>query len=266
MTGAADSDQAGAGLPRYLQLLWNREPAGRRGPKPKMSIEQIGEAAAALADEEGFDAVSMKAVADRLGVTAMSLYRYVDSKDDLIDLMLNVGFGVPDPAWTAGVGWRAGLDRWAREIAAVLLARPWAIAAYGASSRPPMGPNVMLWEECGLAAFEGVDLPETAKLSAMLLLDGFVRSHVAQSIQLGQAGAEFDPDQPHVDQYHDVISKLVTPQQFPLLTAAAVAAADDDSDFYRGELDFGISVILDGLAAKIERGESAVSEEARSVR
>jgi len=256
MSGTSDVGAMGADLPRYLQLRWDREAAGRRGPKPRMSIEEIGAAAVELADREGFDAVSMKAVADGLGMTAMSLYRYVDSKDDLIDLMLNVGYGAPDRAWTKGVGWRAGLDRWAREIAAGLLARPWMIAAHAATGRPPLGPNVLLWEECGLAAFEGIDLPETAKLSAMLLLDGFVRSHVGQSVQLGAVGAGVDPGQPHEDRYHELIGELVTPQQFPLLTVAAEAAAHDDSDFYGTELDFGIGVILDGLAVKIERAVS----------
>jgi AcrR family transcriptional regulator len=256
MSTAGDPRETDPELPRYVQLLWDREPAGRRGPKPRVSIEQIGNAAAELADRDGFDAVSMKAVADGLGMTAMSLYRYVDSKDDLVDLMLNVGYGEPDMSWTSGVGWRAGLDRWAREIAARLVARPWMIAAHAASSRAPLGPNVLLWEECGLAAFDGVDLPETAKLSSMLLLDGFVRSHVAQSIQLGQAGDDFDPTQPHEDRYHVFVGQLVTPDRFPLLTAAAAAAAADHTEFYGGELDFGIGVILDGLAAKIERTAS----------
>ena len=62
-------------LPRYLQLLWGRESAGRRGPKPGRTIQEIGAAAVAIADAQGLGAVSMKSVATALGLTTMSLYR-----------------------------------------------------------------------------------------------------------------------------------------------------------------------------------------------
>ena len=83
-------------LPRYLQLLWAREPSGRRGPKPGHTIEQIGAAAAAIADGHGLAAVSMKRVAEAIGLTTMSLYRYVDSKAELDAVMLDTAYGDPD--------------------------------------------------------------------------------------------------------------------------------------------------------------------------
>ena len=58
-----------------------------RGPKPGLTVEQIVGAAVALADEEGIEQLSMRKVADRLGTGAMSLYRYVPGKTELLELM-----------------------------------------------------------------------------------------------------------------------------------------------------------------------------------
>ena len=100
-------------LPRYLQLLWDREPEGRRGPKPGRSITEIGAAAGAIADADGLDAVSMKSVAAAVGFTTMSLYRYVDSKDELYAVMIDVAYGPPDLRYERGEGWRERMARWA---------------------------------------------------------------------------------------------------------------------------------------------------------
>src|SRR5262245_33449921 len=105
-------------LPRYLQLLWDKEPEGRRGPKPGRSIEEIGAAAVAIADADGLDAVSMKSVAGAIGFTTMSLYRYVDSKDELYAVMLDVAYGPPALAFSADDGWRERISQWARAISA----------------------------------------------------------------------------------------------------------------------------------------------------
>ena len=103
-------------LPRYLQLLWDREPEGRRGPKPGRSITEIGAAAGAIADADGLDAVSMKSVAAAVGFTTMSLYRYVDSKDELYAVMIDVAYGPPDLRYERGEGWRERMARWATTI------------------------------------------------------------------------------------------------------------------------------------------------------
>ena len=139
-----------ATTPRYLQLMWGVEPAVRRGPKPRRSIQEIGEAAVALADREGLAAVSMKAVAEELGLTTMSLYRYVDSKDELMAVMLDVAYGEPDPSLTARGSWRGRLERWARAMAQARLEHPWIVQV--PLTTPPATPNVNHWTENGMRA------------------------------------------------------------------------------------------------------------------
>ena len=85
-------------LPRGIALAWGIAANPQRGPKREMSVERIVEAAVEIADAEGLGAVSMAAVAARLGFTPMSLYRYVSAKEDLILLMQEEATGAPSDA------------------------------------------------------------------------------------------------------------------------------------------------------------------------
>ena len=251
--GVAVSDEAGAvphELPRYLQLIWDREVPGRRGPKPGRTIWEIGAAGAEVADTHGLDAVSMKSVAAALGLTPMSLYRYVDSKDELLAVMLDVAYGpVPDQAALRSGQWRARLTAWGHALAGALLAHPWISQAL--PRVPPTTPNILAWTDAGVAAFGDLPLDGQEKLSALLVLDGYVRSHVQQSVTLGAVGPGASPgaDEPPVDnEYTRRLAALVDPARLPHLARAALDAFDDeDDDFYETELAFGLELILDGI-------------------
>lgn len=102
-----------------------------------LSKDAVVEAALALADEEGLEAVTFRGLGDRLGVTAMALYRHVRDKDDLLDAMaerLCAELDLPD----ASTGWWEGLAELARSLRVVLLQRPWAVPLF---ARPLAGPH-----------------------------------------------------------------------------------------------------------------------------
>ncbi|MDU0314145.1 TetR/AcrR family transcriptional regulator [Phycicoccus sp. M110.8] len=239
-----------ATAPRYLRLMWGVEEGGRRGPKPGRSIEEIGRAAVAIADRDGLAGVSMKAVAESLGLTTMSLYRYVDSKDELFAVMLDTAYGKPDMATTARGGWRGRLERWARAIAARRLEHPWSVLV--PLAEPPATPNTALWTECGLQAFTPTTLSSQQRFSSLLLLDGFVQQHIRQSLQLGflSAGGEARTGG---DSYPQNLQALADPARFPHLLSGAAEAMDpsEPEDFFASELDFGLRTILDGIAAQV---------------
>ena len=237
-------------LPRYLQLLWDKEPEGRRGPKPGRTIGEIGAAAVAIADTEGLDAVSMKSVASAIGFTTMSLYRYVDSKDELYAVMLDVAYGPPGLTFTTEEGWRSRITTWAREITTRRLAHPWATELPQAA--PPLTPNAIAWMEAGLTALEDAPLTNQQRLSAMLAIDGWGQNHVRQSVQMGLTG-EIDPDSPQ-GAYLTFIGALIDPATFPHLAAAGPEALDDEEDFFDEEFDNGLGLLLDGIEALIARG------------
>lgn len=249
----AGDPAASTPLPRYLQLLWGCEATGRRGPKPGRSIQEIGAAAVALADEEGLGAVSMKAVAASLGLTTMSLYRYLDSKDELYAVMLDVAYGPPDLALTAHGGWRGRLERWARAIAAGRLAHPWTVQVPLAA--PPATPNLTAWTECGLQSFVGTGLSGQQQLSSLLLVDGLVHQHVRLSLQLGFLSSGGEPVRDPGDGYPENVIQLADPTQIPLLLEAGrEALGDDQDDFFESELTFGLHTVLDGIERLVDAG------------
>src|ERR1700755_2775236 len=110
-------------------LIWT-QPA----PPPRqrsLGREEIVAAAIALADETGAAALTMKAVAARLGpYSAMALYRYVHSKDGLVDLMLDAATAeIPRPV-QPGPDWRADLEELAAQTRQMTRRHPWYAALY----------------------------------------------------------------------------------------------------------------------------------------
>ena len=239
-------------LPRHLQLLWGQDGA-RRGPRPGQTVEGIGAAAVAVADAQGLPAVSMKAVAASLGLATMALYRYVESKDALYEVMVDQAYGPPPPEVDGG-GWREGLEAWARALAGALLAHPWVVDV--PLSAPAATPNVLAWTDRGVAALAGTALDGQQRLSSLLLVDGFVRQHTRLSLQLGAAPVRHPaggaPDGLGGRSYALTVARVLDPARLPHL-AQASPALDDDGDFYAEELEFGLSVVLDGVGALVAR-------------
>ncbi|MDV3220499.1 TetR/AcrR family transcriptional regulator [Intrasporangium sp.] len=236
-------------LPRYLQLLWGREPEGRRGPKPGRSIEEIGAAAGAIADRDGLGAVSMKSVAEAVGFTTMSLYRYVDSKDELHAVMLDVAYGRPELDY-GDLDWRSRISLWTKEIAERRLAHPWTVEL--AQMSPPLTPHTLAWMEAGLEALAGTPLSSQQRLSAMLAIDVWSQNHVRQSTRMGLVGRP-EPDSMQAN-YLAIMGELIDPLHFPHLAAAAPEAFDDaDEDFFADEFDRGLTLLLDGIEALVAR-------------
>jgi AcrR family transcriptional regulator len=102
-----------------------------------LDLEAVVDAAVSLADDSGLEAVSIRRVASRLEVTPMALYRYVESKEDLLDAMAERAYeslALPDP----DAEWWHGLAELARSTRRVLLARPWAAVLF---ARPLAGPH-----------------------------------------------------------------------------------------------------------------------------
>src|SRR5688500_11070334 len=98
----------------------------RRGPKPALSTERIVESAVDIADAEGLDAVTMQRLGEAFGFTAMSLYRYVRKKSDLVDAMIESALGPPPRLDGA---WRARLGSWAERTLACFGRHPWLLEA-----------------------------------------------------------------------------------------------------------------------------------------
>jgi AcrR family transcriptional regulator len=220
------------GLPDAIAELWvGRAP--RRGPRPRLSVADVAEAAVAVADDDGLAALSLQSVAGRLGIATTGLYRYVDSKRTLVEIAVDHATG-PPPALPAG-DWAAAVRHWSRELLDAHRRHPWLSDVE--PSGMPRTPNPLAWLDRLLGALAdapGVDDP----MSAALLLEAVVGRYAAllRSVRpAGAGGAE------------EVLAHLAGARagEFPFL---ARAVDRDWSDVER-EFDFAVGTVLRGLTA-----------------
>lgn len=248
------TDEPDTPLPPGLDLLWGRRERGRRGPKPGLDLDAIVDAAIAVADAEGLGAVSMARVAKELGFTTMSLYRYVDSKDELLQLMWNASAAGFDLELT-GESWRERLECWTVAQRRVLMRRTWILEM--PMPVPPAGPNSLAWTEKAMAALEGTGLNEEEKLGVIGLLSSYSLNEARMAHDARAAatrgGGTMD--------YATLLRAVVDKDTYPALYRAAHSGEIDDPDG-EGEEEsfrFGLDRILDGIAALIEARTAAQS-------
>lgn len=249
----------GAGIPPVLAIAWGRAEPSTRGPRAGLTTDAIVAAAIELADAEGLAAVSMGRVANRLGYTPMSLYRYVPSKEALLALVQDAALGDP-PATLASLGdWREDLAAWARGVSAGWLAHPWVLDI--PISGPPAMPRSIAWLERALAVTAGTALSLGEQLSVALLLSGYARNwaQLERDLQRGRARSGLREEQVYPE-FQRVLLHLIDPDRFPSVHAVINEGMFDDGPGDGGdegeveeEFEFGLQRILDGIEAYMDR-------------
>jgi len=149
--------------------------------RSRLTREKIATVALAIADQDGFEAVSMRRIAQELDVGTMSLYYYIKTKDDLI--------GAMDDALMAEAllpslpkGWKRAIVEIARRTHALFLRHPWALTAM--LSAPP-GLNAMRHMEQCLEALAGTSMTGGEKLTLLAMIDDFVFGHALRAAAEG---------------------------------------------------------------------------------
>jgi AcrR family transcriptional regulator len=154
-------------------LIWLRPQPGER--PGRLTRERISTAALSIADAEGFEAVSMRRIAARLGASTMSLYYYVHTKADLVALMDDALMGeILVPEGQLPRGWREAISAIARRTRDVFARHPWALLSMQGA---PPGPNAMRHFEQSLEALEDAPMSLEGKLAFLQLVDDFVFGH-----------------------------------------------------------------------------------------
>lgn len=239
-----------AGLPRRLELLWSSGDRPGRRNRTGLSLERVVGAAVEVADAEGLAQLSMSRVAERLGFTTMSLYRYVQSKDELLVLMEEAAIGPPGPD-DPTEGWRAGLQRWVGEHVAIYHRHPWLLQI--PISGPPLTPNNLLWFERGLQILDRTGLDAGEKVGAIQLVAGYVRNEAQLSLDLLAAQAAVAAAGGEPVSYGQMLSRLIDPERFPALTKMVRSGVFDVPEGYSEEdFNFGLQRVLDGIEVLVE--------------
>ena len=282
----APEQAAARALPPGLDLLWGRRERGKRGPRPGLSTEAIVGAAIRLADAEGLAAISMARVAARLGFTTMSLYRYVASKEELLQLMWDGSAEGAESLVIEGDGWRQRLRSWAVFQRDMIDLHSWITQM--AMAVPPMGPNSLHFVELGLATMDETPLPDSDKLRVIGLISSYTLSearmaadarraaeaatrsaHEAQGVhmadetgdapgvpgapQAGPAGPVADPGEGPPEDYEGLLRALVDEPTYPRLYRLAWAPRPASQPTEREQFLLGLDTILDGVQALIDR-------------
>ncbi|MFF8384802.1 TetR/AcrR family transcriptional regulator [Streptomyces kanasensis] len=247
-------DSGGTGLTPGLEAAWGLRERPSKGPRPGLSVHAIVDAAVAVAASEGLSAVSMGRVAKELGVSTMSLYRYVGAKDELYVLMQDAAVGAPPPPPPPGTGWREGLTRWAWAQRAVFRRNLWLLRV--PISGPPATPNSVAWWEAGMEALAGTALDEGAKISVVLLVGGFVRSEAGMTADLGAAmAATGETPEQVMARYGRTLRRLADPERYPRVARALESGVLDQPDDPDHEFRFGLERLLDGVRILLERSD-----------
>lgn len=221
-----------------MSLIWDREPY-----RPKMqalSVERIVDASVAIADAEGLDALSMRRVAAALSTGTTSLYRYVDSRDDLLDLMADA---VQDHHVPLTGDWRADLEAYAHHERELWLRHSWLAPLL--ATRPSLGPNWLRGLEHALTAAA----PLTPDIADAASAVGLIRDYVRGAVMRELAEKE---TQRRTGQTEDEWRATVAPYMRKVIESGAyprVARMTKAADLSPAEqFSYGLRRILSGIA------------------
>jgi AcrR family transcriptional regulator len=238
--------------------VWMRPGPGER--RPAYSREQIVQTALRIADEDGFEAVSMRRIAAELGAGTMTLYHYVRTKDELTALMADSIMGellVPEDELPDD--WREGMAAIARRTYALFKRHPW-IADHLDDEREDdtAGPNALRHVEQSLAVAAGTGLDVDRRFELVAFLDDYVFGYAIRH----RPNATSTGNEAVKRRLQGIMAYLeaqLSTGEFPHLEA--FAGDDPEGAFIRlaelsadeARFERGLQRVLDGIACEIAR-------------
>lgn len=248
-------DKTDSGLPRVVAIAWGTHAAPQRGPSRGLSHERIVERAIEIADEQGLAALTMQRLAESLGFTTMSLYRYVANKDELLLLMTGSESLLPERGRVAA-DWKDRIRDWAQSLRLMYRAHPWLLEVV----RGPVSvllPGSVEIVDRGLEALDGLDLDDEERVGLILAVSSYVSAFATLERDLaGQEDLEFGPEA------MSELGEVITPRQFPFAAPLFLSGGyvggpvTEETLGVEFEYEFGLDLLIQGLAARqAARGE-----------
>jgi len=233
-------------------LVWLREEPCSRSPAH--SRARIAAVAVELADEEGFEAVSMRRVAQELGAGTMTLYHYVANKDELVTLMLDAVMGeILVPAGELPADWRPAIAAIATRSRDALRRHRWMLDRLG-DGRP--GPNGMRHFEQSLEAMSGAGISSRAMFEAIVLVDEYVFGFAIREAQESD-----EHDRGWAPGVREFFQRELDSGEFPRVREFLGADVDAaiarvaEVFFEPGRFERGLERLLDGIEAGLKPGD-----------
>ncbi|WP_051846894.1 TetR/AcrR family transcriptional regulator [Streptomyces sp. NRRL F-5053] len=246
-----------AGSARDAASIWLRPALSGRGPAPAFDRERLADAGVRLADAEGLAAVTMRAVARSLGSAPASLYRYVTTREELLELMIDRAVGEVRFDGLGSGDWLDDLRTLAHRSREVQLRHPWLPEATASGS--PLGPHTVAYLEHALAALAPVPVPARTKLEAVGVLQSVVgsltRAERARRTDGGTLARWQRADR-------EFLARTVAAGEHPHVAAAVTAAGggapqhgEDEAGAAAGEGEAGTAAGEDGAGTAAGAGD-----------
>jgi AcrR family transcriptional regulator len=214
-------------------------PAPRRNP---LSRETVLRTAVALADEAGTAAPSMRTLAKRLGVEAMSLYHHFRNKDMILDGMVDLVFSEIELP-SEGDDWQTAMRRRAGSMRGALIRHPWAISLMDSRKNP--GPATLRHHDAVIGCLRSGGFSIAGAAHAFSVLDSYLYGFTLQEL-----GLPFESSADLEDVAGSLLERLPR-DEFPHLTEMILDRARKPGHAYTEEFDIGLDLILDGLRRRL---------------
>lgn len=257
LSGVTTESSGGADPARTIALLWGTRQLPQRGPRHALRSNQIVAAAVGIADDDkDLASLSMRRVAEALGVGTMSLYTYVASRAELVEAMLDSVYGeTVRHLEQAGTGdWRAGLRRVAAANWDMYLRHPWVLQIF--TGRPPLGPNAIAKYDLELRVVDGVGLSDVEMDAAITLVHTHVEGVARRKVEAERAERRTGvTDLQWWEAAAPALAEVFDPARHPVADRVGAAAGQAHQAAYdiEHEYVFGLDRMIDGLAALIGR-------------
>jgi AcrR family transcriptional regulator len=229
-------------------IIWAREPRRKQGQHPPLSREHIVRAAIDLADAEGIQALSFRRMAAKLGVSTMALYWYVESKEDVLDLMVDAVYAEMAFSQPSSGSWRTDCMMLATQVRKVMRSHPWLASL--SSNRPLLGPNALKLHECVLTTLSALALDKSMTLAIAEMIGVYVRGFVQK--ELGEAEARrrsgLSEDEWRVSVAPYIQKQVIESTDYPSLAQFFLHAQEWDDD---KRFTFGLTCLLDGVVTQV---------------
>lgn len=207
-------------------------------PRDPLTKAQVLRAAVVLADEEGVAALSMRKLADKLGIKAMSLYHHVANKDEVLNGMVDAVFReIELPA--SGANWQAAMRQRAFSARAALLRHRWAIGLL--DSRANMGPATLRHHDAVIGSLRAAGFSVALAAHAFSALDSYIYGFVLQELNLPFETLD------ELGEVAETILEQAPIDDYPHLTELMMGHVLKPGYAYGEEFEFGLELILDGL-------------------
>ena len=242
-----------------VALVWERrEPARRPAPGP-LSRERIVAAAIAIADKEGLAEVSLRKVAAKLNAGPMRLYTYTDTKEGLLELMVDSIYGELVGRGPAPGDWRKTLRSIAERMRQAAEKHPWFVELLG--FRPHLGPNALEHYEESLAAlsdergFPNIDDALQAYETLNAYVVGAIKSEAAGVRAERESGLNESDWQAAAWPY---LERVIATGRFPMIAKVVSEATHPPFDV---TFERGLDCVIEGIAQRLGNAKAHDAED-----